>query len=723
MTALLPDRRLMLFCGPETWGEKAVKKLIANSALCDDQIYWHQAEENALSILGQDRTIVVINAYHGLDPDIVGRTSGTIIAGGALLIICPQLDEWPAHADPQLKKLTPYSSVPKNSGSHYLRRWSKILTTLEGIEIHSPAGKTPVKPVIGETPKFALDKACTDDQAAAVEALIKTVTGQRRLPTIITADRGRGKSAAMGLAAAQLITLGKAQHIIVTSSGFNRVRSLFKHAHAALEDSDFNLPQKTLDHAQGRIRYVSADSLLAQRKEDAPDCDLLLVDEAATLGVSMLQELLLRFPRLAFASTEHGYEGSGRGFSLKFKQLIKEHCRGSRFFQLQSPVRWANQDPLEHWLKQLLLLNAKDTAFDSSKFTSIASLSFAPLSQQDLVKDEQLLHRVFQLLSDAHYQTRPVDLRHLLDAPNSHLWVARAEKHIIGLVWLMFEGELDEDISLDIVAGKRRPQGHLIPQILAAHLGLVDAARLRCARIQRIVVEPDLQNKGIGGWMLAQLKTHLAGTEDYLASSFGSNQQLVRFWNQAQFKPVRLSDKPNAASGLHSALVLHPLSDSASLLQRDAQSIFARQFIAQLAGSLRDLSPALACELGRDLALAHPLQATELETTFLFAYASRPYESSLAVAQKLAQTALFSPALETVLSTTMRHLFVMRSLQNRSWHHCAERLGLSGKAECVQLLRQGAQIIISEHCSLEAINELKEKYGLMAVRPYQNNTL
>ncbi len=108
MKALLAARRLMLFCGPETWGEKAAHKLITTSALRDDQIYWHKAEENALGILGQDRGIVVINAYQSLAPDVVGRTSGTIVAGGALVIICPQLEDWQNRPDPQSKKLTPY---------------------------------------------------------------------------------------------------------------------------------------------------------------------------------------------------------------------------------------------------------------------------------------------------------------------------------------------------------------------------------------------------------------------------------------------------------------------------------------------------------------------------------------------------------------------------------------------------------------------------------------
>lgn len=702
----------MLFCGLENWAEKAVRELIANSTLHGDQLYWHPAEDNALSILGQDRAMVVINAYQGLDPDVIGRVSGTIVAGGALVVICPALGDWQTYRDPQLRKLVPYPIDSSLNKSHYLDRWSRTLLALEGVEIYAQHDTKIIPPVISEAPDFRLDKACTNDQAAAIEIVIKTVTGQRRQPAIIAADRGRGKSAAMGLAAAQLITRGRAWHVIITSSGFNKVRNIFKHAHAALPGSDLNLTQKSLQHTQGNIRYASVETLLSQHSGDAPDCDLLLVDEAASLGVSMLEALMMRYPRIAFASTEHGYEGSGRGFSLKFKQLINKHCRGARSLQLKSPVRWADQDPLEHWIEQLLLLGVEASAFDVTEFKSLSNLSFEVVSQQHLVENENLLRRVFQLLSDAHYQTRPVDLRHLLDAPNSNLYLARTDKQVVGLVWWMYEGKLDKQISLDIVAGKRRPQGHLVPQILAAHMGLVDAVRLRCARIQRIVVEPNLQNKGIGSWMLSQLKKHLPGKMDYLASSFGADRALTRFWNQAQFNTVRLSDKLNAASGLHSAVVLHPLSDAASLLQHDAQCIFTRQFVAQLRNSLCNLSPTLACEIARNLSKATPLRSSELETAVLFAYASRPYESSLAVAHKLAQAALFSPALEKTFNSVMRQLFIMRSLQNRRWRHCAEQLGLNGKAECIQLLRQGAQLILIEHNSPDIVKNLKKKYGL-----------
>ena len=44
----------------------------------------------------------------------------------------------------------------------------------------------------------------TADQQRAVDAVVRVVTGHRRRPVVLTSDRGRGKSAAFGIAAAQL---------------------------------------------------------------------------------------------------------------------------------------------------------------------------------------------------------------------------------------------------------------------------------------------------------------------------------------------------------------------------------------------------------------------------------------------------------------------------------------------------------------------------------------
>ncbi|MCT9623490.1 tRNA cytosine(34) acetyltransferase TmcA, partial [Curtobacterium sp. C2H10] len=69
----------------------------------------------------------------------------------------------------------------------------------------------------------------------------------------------------------------------------------------------------------------------------------LIVDEAAAIPGPLLRRLVARFPRTLLTTTVQGYEGTGRGFLLKF-------CAGFaqlRQFSLSAPVRWAPGCPLE----------------------------------------------------------------------------------------------------------------------------------------------------------------------------------------------------------------------------------------------------------------------------------------------------------------------------------------------------------------------------------------
>jgi Predicted P-loop ATPase fused to an acetyltransferase len=55
------------------------------------------------------------------------------------------------------------------------------------------------------------------------------------------------------------------------------------------------------------LSYIAPDSLLDEKLE----CDLLFVDEAAAIPVSILLQILKSYPRIVFASTMVGYEGNG----------------------------------------------------------------------------------------------------------------------------------------------------------------------------------------------------------------------------------------------------------------------------------------------------------------------------------------------------------------------------------------------------------------------------
>jgi len=705
MLPSLPSRRLILISGPRDAGLRFAAALIEKSKLPEQHIYHGQTDDTALHMLGRDFSLLIIDAYDGLNPDMIGRVSGTLRAGGAMLIIHPA--DWAAYIDPQSSRLVPHPLPASTAAHHYIRRLHKLLAGFEGIEYFDAQGDTQPQAITIVQVQNPLDRAITPDQQNAIDAVCKAATARRKQPAILTAARGRGKSAALGLAAGRLIRDSGLRDIVVTARGYKSLHSLFKHAHAVLINSELQNAGKTLLHPQGRLRYISADRLI----EQSPDCDLLIVDEAASLGVARLTELLKRYSRIAFSSTELGYEGSGRGFSLKFRALLEQHCRGQYPARLNTPIRWGADDPLEAWVDTLLCLNKPGRKAARRTIDGVSRRRFTRLSQQALSQDETRLAQVFGLLVDAHYQSRPSDLRALLDAPNAELWAAQNGDEIIGLIWLMHEGGLTQDIATEIVAGRRRPQGHLAPQILAAHLGLDNAVSLRCARIQRIVVQPDKQGQGLGQWMLKQIGTQLKDRTDYLASSYGADRPLSRFWNKAGYQSVRLSDKPSAASGLRSALVLRALSPAGQRLIGQATIEFSAQFVAQLGSSLRELDPAMVIELcrGNKLILA-AMNPAQLKAAVLFAYTGRPYESSLTALQLLAQKSLLSDSACASLQEKARQLYIARVLQHQNWKRCAEIAGISGKQACLNLLRNSTGILLEAYASGEALQALRQQY-------------
>jgi tRNA(Met) cytidine acetyltransferase len=703
----LTPRRLILLAGTQAWGEKTALDLINRSGLRSEQTLYLTPGDNALRFLGQERSLVVIDTYHGLNPDVFGRVSGLVQAGGALLLCCPALEDWPDYHDPEYLKLAPYPQQAETIKGLYLKRWVRLLSSLNGIECYTDAIQTAIPVLKACPPDAAHSQACTPDQQHAIDAVLSVVQGQRRRPAIISADRGRGKSAALGLAAGQLLATQQVQSIILTASSMSQVGSVFKHAHAVLPDSILHARQKGLQHPHGSIRYIAADALIAKQHE----CGLLIVDEASTLGVARLEALLKHYPRIAFSGTEQGYEGSGRGFSLKFRQLIQAHCRGQHAIKLDTPVRWATNDPLENWTNRLLLLDSEQSQGETQQHVKTDELSFREIEQSQLAEDDALLNKIMGLLVSAHYQTRPADVRHLLDAPNSRLFIAEHSKQVVGLVWLMLEGGLEIDIAREIAAGYRRPQGHLVPQVLAAHLGLEDAIVLRCARIQRIAVNPQLQGQGIGSWMLAQIEKQMAKNTDYLASSFGADPPLSHFWQRAGYHIARVSDKPQTASGLHSVVMLKPCSPAARSLGLKVQSLFREQFVNQLADSLRYFPPDLATSLANHGISKLSLNLDELKSAVLFAWTHRPYESSLPALTKIGRYALLNTATGIEPDGLAYQLLIKRTLQKKPWSKCCHELGIVGQSECVKQLRHGVRRILAYAGPSEEIALLRAQFN------------
>ncbi len=584
--------------------------------------------------LGQDVNHLVFDALDDLDPDALAVAAGLVRGGGRFLLLTPELAHW---------------------GRQPQSRFFQRLARLCGRQ--APPGTPPAT--------YAAD-GLTPEQARVVQALHSVARGHRNRPLVVIADRGRGKSSAFGVAAGQLLAQGL-ENILVTAPRLDAVGSLFEHAAKELPEAECGRGHVRLGGR--RIRFVAPDELL----ENRPAAGLLLVDEAAGIPLPMLEELLRSYHRIAFTTTVHGYEGSGRGFSLRFARVLDELRPRWKKLQMHEPVRWAPGDPLEAFIFQALLLDAEPGAAED---IDINALEFVAVNRDELARDDTQLSQLFGLLVDAHYRTTPTDLKHLLDAPNLRIHLARSGNSIVGALLVASEGQLPAALHAGVLAGRRRPKGQLLPTALAAHCGFPQALGLGWERIMRIAVHPKLQGRGIGSRLLTELAEGASERAvDMLGSSFGATPALVDFWRRNDYAPARLGQRREASSGAHAIIMLRALSPAATALQKEAAAAFQEQFPLQLAEPFRHLDPALA---GRLLGDRKKLAMDDRTKRSLAAFAAgqRQYIDALAALHRLAR------------ATADPHpVLVLKVLQGRSWQETAAVLGLAGKKPAMELLR------------------------------------
>ncbi|KAA3622416.1 MAG: tRNA(Met) cytidine acetyltransferase, partial [Proteobacteria bacterium] len=257
------------------------------------------SDPNPAQLVGMELDVVAIDGWAGFDADVLGAVGGTVKGGGLLVLCVPPLGAWADFDDPAGGRFRTYPGGPGAVGRRYIRRMASLLAgdsrarVVDPDSIALPARSFPV-PIEPHMPG-----SMNEGQREAVDAICHVVTGQRRRPVVLTADRGRGKSAALGMAAARLARQG-VRSIVITAVRRGAADVVFRHVDETLADSA---------SCDTRIEYVSPWRLV--EGDLAPD--LVLVDEAAALPLAWHESALKRFSRIAFATTVHGYEGSGRG--------------------------------------------------------------------------------------------------------------------------------------------------------------------------------------------------------------------------------------------------------------------------------------------------------------------------------------------------------------------------------------------------------------------------
>ncbi|RKZ94748.1 MAG: tRNA cytosine(34) acetyltransferase TmcA [Gammaproteobacteria bacterium] len=627
--------------------------------------------KKAQNQLGKEFDLVIFDATDLIAPDSLGAIIGTITAGGTLILLLSESENPSLWMQRFFKIFTKFC--------HHYDSFKIVHQGQSLPEIFSPISRS-------STDSLYL----TDNQQQAVAAILNVVHGHRRRPLVLSSDRGRGKSAALGLAAAQLLTEGK-QTILLTAPSLAVTETVFEHASRLL-------PQATLSRAlisigDAEIRFIAPDILV----ESEQKADLLMIDEAAAIPASMLEKLLQKYSRIVFATTLHGYEGTGQGFTVRFQQLLDRHTPNWHSYQMETPIRWIENDQLEAFSFQALLLDAVPAEDELISDAQVDSVNFELIDRQQLVNDEQSLRELFGLMVLAHYRTRPSDLQMMLDREDINVYAMRYQGHIIASAWLVKEGGLGDDLANAIYAGERRLKGHLLPQSLLAHAGIANAGSISYQRIIRIAVHPAVQQRGLGKAMLKQIVSLQSKSDtDLIGTSFGANKDLLAFWNQSGFTPVRLGIHQDNVSGNHAVMLLRQTSSAGQKVLNDASLRLQQQWPHLLHTSFEDIDPELVITLSQlipqqQLQLSHWNQ----QDIQAFCYAQRGYEFSHVALWHLI-TVKISGSTYLELTSEQQNLCVMVVLQQREWSDIAKRLKYTGKAEIIAALRESIKLLLIE---------------------------
>jgi tRNA(Met) cytidine acetyltransferase len=659
-------RRIILLRGSAEQTRDTASRLLER--LDPEAVLWISREEHdAFSsvrprrvrrLLGRSYDAVVVDFHDRLDADVLGQSHGFVWGGGSLLLRLPPEGRPPSGGRERFA-VHPYR--PEDVGVRFYRHLERALGRAEVSEAEQ------VSPAVHA-------RTGTAEQETVARQLTEMFRGVRPDVAALVADRGRGKSSAIGMAIREALTHA-ALRVAVTAGSRESAAEIFRFAG---DDES--------------VRFVPATELALADES----FDVVAVDEAAQLPVPLLQRIVGAHPdaRLVFATTTHGYEGTGRGFTHRFLEWVSRQPRRLHNFTLEEPIRWGAGDPLEAFVFDALLLDAEPPDF--SEAFDVEAVDHVALDRDELVADERLLREYFGLLIQAHYRTTPGDLHRLLDAPNLHLHASLHRGHVVAATMVAEEGDLPAETVHAIYRGRRRVRGHALAETIVSHLGRRDAGRLEMIRSVRIATHPDLRRRGLGTALIEHV--HRCYDPDLFGTLFGATPGLLQFRRSVGYELVRVGASRGSRTGEPAAVMMRPVTDDAHRLFEDLRGELARDLPLQLelleAGNELLLDSGLRGALLAGLPEPAPLTEAELrETVALYAFGPRTYESAATALEAFVRR--HRVALDE-LETEERALIVGRVVERRSWADVTGRVGMSSVRVTMRALRRAIRALV-EH--------------------------
>ncbi|WP_017444797.1 GNAT family N-acetyltransferase [Gayadomonas joobiniege] len=662
-------RSILLLEGDAQWRQAWVAKLI-QTMQWSNGLHTAELTQHLQKYLGQEFQFVHIDSQDGLSADKIAALSGTIIPGGLLII---SLDERVLAGDSALRQALPWHAQDVSIYSYFNQRLIKTIKQSAGNIYYRQNSSLTCNALPLPESGFSYPTSWTKAQNQLIEQSLILSQGV----LTITADRGRGKSAALGEIARR--HLNRHQAIVLVAPA-KRCLTIFY--------------QWLGERCQQLLTFLPPDLAVVT---EAPEDAVLIVDEAAAMPAPLLKQLIKKYHKAILATTVQGYEGSGRGFAKHFLTELDEAKAPHLNIQLDQPIRWAIHDPLEHWVQDTLLMQKKP----NKQALSIAATGdcvtgpdeqcyqIAWLDKKQLAKDP---HPYFYLLSQAHYRTKPEDLKYLLDSPFLKLAALYQNQHLCAVCLISLEGGLPEELALACSQGTRRPNGHLTSQIIAAQMGDIEFAKLKGWRIVRIAVANARQNSGLGSLLLNWLTTQAKQQQvAYISASYSASIGVCHFWLKNQFINIRLSHTAEHHSGFYSLLSIKAIEMAPAHVNQ-----LSIQGMTHLLYQISDYQQLSAEQIWHWLAgfISPPLSANEINLANGF--------SQYATNWQAAKLSIFKQCLEHA-KTLIKHqdkqmLAVLTALliKHKPLPEVAKTHGFAGQKALIKWLRARLKEIFTE---------------------------
>ncbi|OWZ66539.1 hypothetical protein AYX15_02166 [Cryptococcus neoformans] len=560
--------------------------------------------KDSAKILGQTFGMLVLQDYEAITPNLLARTIETVEGGGIVVLLLKTMSSlkqlyamaMDVHAryrtdahqfvQPRFNERF-ILSLGSNPDCLVLDDELNVLPLSKGKDIQiGKAGEEDDRgrkrkaeelkemkenldgvDIVGSLAKLAK----TVDQAKAILTFVEAISEKNLSSTVaLTAGRGRGKSAALGLAIGAALAHDYS-NIFVTSPDPENLKTLFEFVFKALdalgyeEHIDYDVVQSTnpdfkkaivrvnifRGHRQ-TIQYISPEDshVLGQ-------AELVIIDEAAAIPLPLVRKLI--GPYLVFmASTINGYEGTGRSLSIKLIQQLREQTRPSitkdsentaanavgssskaaaagrsgaglvrslREIKLDEPIRYSPGDNVEKWLNNLLCLDATIVSKSIQGCPHPSKCELYYVNRDTLFSyhpaSEVFLQRMMALYVASHYKNSPNDLQMLSDAPAHHLFVLlppidendNTLPDPLVVLQVALEGNISREAILkEMAQSGMRSSGDMIPWIISTQFQDNDFATLSGARVVRIATHPDYARMGYGSRAMEALESFYNGT-------------------------------------------------------------------------------------------------------------------------------------------------------------------------------------------------------------------